>query len=429
MHIVYFIGIGGIGMSALAQIYHQRGYRVYGADTTKSDITERLEKMGMNIYYDHHSDHLPEGVEEVVYTEAIDLTNPEFQKAKSLNIPVKSYFQSLGEISRNFQTVAVSGTHGKTTTTAMLSLILMNAGLDPSVVIGTKMFELGNTNMRMGKSDIFIVEACEYRESFLSLYPDVLIITNCDLDHLDYYRDEKHYQEAFLKLIRKVPANGTIVVDGSTIPKVFLQSLHCQCIDVSTIPEKPIRNVLRVPGDHNVWNARFAYAVAKYFGVPEDVILEHLSAYRGTWRRYDKLVRSDGVIIIDDYGHHPIEIQKTLEAVREEYPDNTVICVFQPHQFSRTKYFLDAFSGSFTHADTVIIPNIYEARDTDTDKKDMDTDILVSHISRHHSDVKNGKGFENTLEYLSEVLKAGDVVITMGAGDIADLAIALKSKS
>lgn len=394
---IYFVGIGGIGMSALARLFKAHGKEVLGSDSHKSILTEELHSEGIHVRVGHAPEHLPKNADLVVYSEAVPLENPELEKALDLGIPMMSYFQALGKVAESYRLVAIAGTHGKTTTTAMLSLILEKAGLDPTVVVGSKIKEFGNKNVRVGKSELMVVEACEYRRNFLSLSPDLLGILNVEIDHLDYFKNFDDYRAAFEEL-----ANQS--------EEVFWPE------DVSEYEGE-----LAVPGFHNLMNAGMAAQLARRLGVREDVIDAALAEFTGTWRRFEYRGTCAGALVYDDYAHHPTEIQATLQAAREKHPEARIIAVFQPHQYSRTAHLLQEFAESFDDADMVIIPNIYEVRDSAEDKHAVSAESLVEKISEHHENVLFGDGLENTARHLLTEVGDGDLVLVMGAGDVTHL--------
>ena len=401
---IFFIGIGGIGMSGLARLLKAKGKEVSGSDSTSSSTTDELEEEEIGITIGHNAHHLDEDTELVVYSEAIPDTNVELVKARELGIPTLTYFEALGEATEGYRVIAVAGSHGKTTTTAMLALILEEAGQDPTVIVGSKLKEFGNKNVRVGGSDLFVVEACEYRRNFLSLKPDLLGITNIELDHLDYFKDQADYENAFT----------TIASQSSEV----------------LWPEdtSEYEGELGIPGEHNQRNAGLAAMMARRLGVSEPDIASALANYTGAWRRFEfKGTSLYGALIYDDYAHHPSEIVATLQGAREKYPDERIIAVFQPHQYSRTRALLQDFAEAFEDADEVIIPNIYPARDTEEDRRAMSPDILVDEISRYHENVRNGSGLENTQRYLEDTLEEGDVLIVMGAGDVDHIIPKLQS--
>lgn len=395
---IFFVGIGGIGVSGLARLCKAKGLQVLGSDINESSTLKELSNEGIKVFVGHNAKNIPEDTELVVYSEAASPNNPEILYAKENGIPTVSYFEALGQVTRDYRLIAVAGTHGKTTTTAMLSLILQEAGLDPTVIVGSKLKEFGNKNVRVGDSDLFVLESCEYRRSFLNLHPDLLGITNIDIDHLDYFKDKTDYDLAFDQLA------------GQSREVVWPDEFS------------EYEGELGVPGEHNLLNAGLAAILARKLGAPEASISKALKNYHGAWRRFEfKGEMVEGALIYDDYAHHPVEIMSTLQGAREKFPDNRLIVVFQPHQYSRTKALLDEFADAFSDADQVIIPNIYEARDTEEDKKAVSVDILVEAILKYHDDVRNGESLEKTAEYLHETVSDDDVVLLMGAGDVSRL--------
>jgi len=394
---VYCVGIGGIGVSALARLFKAHGKHVSGSDHEASPLTEELVAEGIEVEIGHKPENLPKMTDLVVYSEAIPLGNPELEDAKDRGIPIMTYFQALGGITSCQRLVAIAGTHGKTTTTAMLSIILERAGIDPTVVIGTKVKEFGGKNLRVGQGEIFLVEACEYRRNFLSLNPKLLGILNIEIDHLDYFKSQEDYEMAF-------------------------QELADQSEEVIWPDEvSEYEGELAVPGLHNKMNAGMAANLARRLGVGDLIIQEALRDFKGTWRRFEYRGTCGGALVYDDYAHHPSEIFATLEAAREKHPDARIVAVFQPHQYNRTARLLEEFAESFEEADEVIIPNIYEVRDTEEDKHAVSAEKLVDEIGKHHENVRFGDGLEHTAEYLLETAKDGELILVMGAGDITHM--------
>ncbi len=394
---IFFVGVGGIGISALARLFKANGKNVSGADKNASPLTEELKGEGIELFIGHDENQLPKNTDLLIYSEAVSLDNPELERARELGIPMMNYFQALGKVAESYHLVAIAGTHGKTTTTAMLGLILERAGLDPTVIVGTKVKEFGNKNVRIGASELMLVEACEYRRNFLSLNPDLLGILNIELDHLDYFKNFEDYEKAFHEFASQ--SSETVWPD-----------------DVAEY-----ENEVCVPGWHNLMNAGMAANLARKLGVNEAVIASALRDFNGTWRRFEYRGTCAGALVYDDYAHHPTAIQATLQAAREKHPESRIIAVFQPHQYSRTAKLLDAFAESFEDADEVIIPNIYEARDSMQDKHSVSAESLVEEISQHHENVKFGDGFEKTAEYLLETANDGDLILIMGAGDVTHM--------
>jgi UDP-N-acetylmuramate--alanine ligase len=392
---IHIIGIGGIGTSSLAQIFSERGNVISGSDNKKSDITEELEKNKIKVFYNQKKENINKNLDLVIFSPAIPENNEELKEAKKLGIKTLSYPEALGGFSKDFFTIAVAGTHGKSTTTAMLAVIAKNAGLDPTVVVGTKVKEFAEQNFLSGNSKLLIIEACEYKRSFLNFHPDILIITNTELDHLDYYKNEADYLSAF-------------------------ETLENQSKKIIKNIEVEKRYKLKSPGDFNQENANNAALAAKELKISDEEIKNSLENFQGIWRRMEKKeTKFENTIFIDDYAHHPTEIKVTLDAIREKNPDSKILCVFQPHQYSRTAMLLDKFANSFFSADKVIIPNIYQVRDSEEDLKRVSVDKLIDAIK--NTEAKNGKSLKETAEYIRNYHQEYDIVVTMGAGDITSI--------
>ncbi|MBU1151644.1 UDP-N-acetylmuramate--L-alanine ligase [Patescibacteria group bacterium] len=416
---IHFVGIGGIGTSSIAQILQKKGKTISGSDNVKSDLTENLKKKGIKISYTHAIKNIPKDTDLIIYSPAIPSNNPELQT----KIPSLTYPQALGELTKSYYTIAIAGTHGKSTTTAMLSNILTKSKLDPTVVIGTKIPEFNNENFRVGESQYLIIEACEYKNSFSYLHPNILVITNVEADHLDHYKTEKAYIQAFKNLAQKIPKNGAIIInpkDKNTLKAV--KGAKAQIIPIERkkdLTSLKIQLKPKIPGDFNLDNAAFAATAAILLNVDPETIQKSISTYRGSWRRFEiKKVKGIGATIIDDYGHHPTEIKATLKAIREKYGKKKVLCIYQPHQYSRTRFFLKDFGKSFKDADQVIIPNIYEVRDSKADIKSISPEDLVKEIGPKAS---YGQGLKNTAAFIKENHKNYDIIVTMGAGDIENI--------
>jgi UDP-N-acetylmuramate--alanine ligase len=421
---IYFSGIGGIGMSALARFLLSRGEKVMGSDQSDSELLSDLEKEGIKIFRTQKAEHIPSNCTELIYSEAIPEDHPERQEAKKRGIPQLSYFRKLGKISQDFFTICVAGTHGKSTTTAMAGLALEFAGVDPTVIVGTKVFEWGNKNFREGKSDILLLEACEYRESFLFLKTDIIILTNLEPEHLDYYKTSENYFAGFRKFITKLQKQGTLIADftDETIQEISHKYPGKEIYAHEFLEHVP---ELSLPGDHYKENASKVLALFTAMNLDTEKAKKSLQSFRGTWRRFEIKGEKDGVPVIDDYAHHPTEIQATLQSLSTSYPDQKKWVIFQPHQYSRTAEFLSEFATSFEGADEILIPNIYRVRDSESDVKKVSSEILVDAISKNiapHQSVRYTKDFENTVQILHEETQSGDVVLTMGAGPIHEVA-------
>jgi len=433
---VHCIGIGGIGLSAVASILNKKfGLKVSGSDMEFTDLTKDLEKSGIKVTIGHNKNSILNNTDLIIYTSAIPEDNPELKRAKELNIPTITYAQALGLLTKDLNTVAVCGTHGKTTTTAMISKVLIDADKDPTIVIGSKMKELQNRNYRVGKSGVMVVEACEYKRAFLEIFPNIIVITNIEPEHLDYYKDFKDYKKAFKQFVLKLPKDGLVVANNDD-KDVMEVVKGCKCkvvkygltsgdyqVESKKIVHKDRKRAsldLQQPGIHNLENACGTFAVGKHFKIACKKIEKSLNSFKGTWRRFDERGKYKNMLVIDDYGHHPTEIRATLRGAREKFPNSNICCVFQPHQYSRTKMLLKEFGEAFSDADLVIIPNIYKVRDKNSDVKSVSTEKLVEIISKNHPNVINGKGFNGTKKYLNQHHKEIDVLLVMGAGDIVN---------
>lgn len=411
---IHFIGIGGIGISSIARMMLLKKARVSGSDASDSEIIKELKRLGCKISIGHKKENITSDIELVIYTIAVPENNPELSKAKRLNIRALTYPEALGLISKNRYTVAISGTHGKTTTTAMAAKIFIDAGLRPTAVVGSLLKDT-KSNFVAGEGKFFIVEACEYKRSFLNLEPKILVITNIDNDHLDYYKNLKDIQKAFSELVSKIPENGFLICNSSD-PKIssVLKTAKCQIIDYGKINKK---FKLKFPGRHNLENAKAAFAISRLADIKEKKAIKSLENFSGTWRRFDfKGQTKSGALVYDDYAHHPTEIKATLRSFKEKFPKKRLTVVFQPHLFSRTKILLNDFAESFEDADEIIIAPIYAARE-EKDKA-INSGMLAEKIKRQGKSVLALENFDKIADYLIANTNKNDLVITMGAGDI-----------
>jgi UDP-N-acetylmuramate--alanine ligase len=407
----HFIGIGGIGVSAIARMLFLQGKNVTGSDSGQSEITDDLEKLGIKVSIGQKKENLAASTEVVIYSIAIKEDNLEILEAKKRGVVCISYPQFLGELSREMFTIAISGTHGKTTTTAMFGHILQKAGLDPTVVVGSKI--LGeNTNFLSGKSKYLAVEACEYRRSFLNLSPSILVITNIEADHLDYYKDLADIQTAFEEMANKVPENGFIITQSQNenIKKV-LRKTKAKILDYNSVI---IDKEIGVAGEHNILDAKTAIKAASALGIDEKVALDYLKDFKGTWRRLEYKGEKEGNIFYDDYAHHPTEIKASLSALKEKHPDRKIICVFEPHQQSRTKSFFDDFVKALKLADEVFVAPILITRETDDGETTNKT--LADAVNKFIPAIAI-ENPDELLRLISEQKKPLCIVL-MGAGNI-----------
>ena len=404
-------------MSAVAQIMRQQGQEVSGSDLYDSTIVAQLKESGMNVFLQHLADHIDESIDLLIFSEAIPETNAERVRARGLDIPSISYAEALGLLSREKKTIAVAGTHGKTTVTGMLTSILLQTELDPTVVIGSTLDLLEGRNYRVGDGEWFLTEACEYRGNFLSLSPFIVLINNLEPDHLDFFQSEEAYFACFQELIEKIPADGYLVLFEHAVDHLDLHQVKGQ---VLVLVDEPLPHFpLQLPGRHNQHNAYAAQAVAGLLNVSEGVIRAGLSTYRGTWRRFEFKGRLHGAHLYDDYGHHPTEIVATLQAARERYPDAHLTVIFQPHQYSRTRAFFDDFAVSFSGADEVWITDIYRTRDSEEDVKAVSSERLVEAV-REHQPVRYLTQTDLATALTSHA-QENQVYLVMGAGDINQL--------
>lgn len=418
--IIYCSGIGGIGLSAYAALQHAAGVVVRGSDKSDSALVQDLRGQGIEVFLNQDGTHVTADVDLFVYSEAVPPDAPERKKAVELGIEQQSYFHALGVLSEPYDVIAICGTHGKSSTTAMAAKVFVDAGLDPTVVVGTKSPDLGGRNWRKGKSNLFIVEACEYRRSFHFLSPDTVALTTVDGDHFDAYGSLEEYRAAFVEFLGRLPEGRPIVFHGSDAAcgAVVQASGHPGVdVDASALPE------LGVAGEHMRQNARLVLGLAAQYGIAEDVARESLKGFSGTWRRMEtKGTRADGVTVIDDYAHHPAEIRASLQGIREAHPGRRIVCVFQPHTHDRTLKLYKDFLPVFKDANIVVMPNIYAAR-SESDGGQVDFAAFIADVAKGSGiEVVDGGGLPGTLEWLRKALKPGDVVITMGAGDVASLA-------
>lgn len=419
---IHFIGIGGIGVSALARMMMHEGKKVTGQDLQDSEIVKELRKSGADITIGQLYENIPEDADLIAYTIAIESYDYELYKRLKTqeNIPVRSYPEMLGIVSKDKYTIAVSGTHGKTTTTGMIAQILRSEGKDPTVIIGSLLVG-DRSNFIAGKSDYFVVEACEYKRSFLNLNPKILVITNIDADHLDYYKDIEDIKSAFRELAIKIPSDGYIVCnpdDENT--KDVINGVKAKVMNYSDFAN-PVTK-LKIPGEHNKQNACAAFAVASILATSYTKANDALFEFPGTWRRFQyKGKLANGALIYDDYAHHPREIEATLKGFRELYPkeDGWIITViFQPHLFSRTKLLLPSFATSFALADVVLVLPIYYAREEDDGT--ISSKILADRINdagtkaEAFEDFKNA---ENRMNAFIPNMNEKNIIITMGAGE------------
>ena len=443
---VHFIGIGGISMSGLAEILMNEGFRVSGSDMKSSELTDNLEKKGAVISIGQKAENISDP-DLVVYTAAIHPDNPEYAEAVKKGIPMLSRAELLGEIMANYgEAVNVSGTHGKTTTTSMITDIMLEAGKEPTVTVGGMLDAIGG-NIKIGKRDLFIAEACEYTNSFLSFHPTIAVILNVEADHLDFFKDIDDIRSSFKRFALTLPQDdrGYLIINGDIRDvSYFTDAVKCGCLTFGKAPgcdltaadiefddkacasyslivkgENKGRVVLSVPGEHNVYNSLAAIGVGLRLGIGLVTIIRALKGYTGTKRRFELKGNVRGFDVIDDYAHHPQEIEATLKAAAM-YPHKKLFVVFQPHTYTRTKALLNEFADALCGADEVILADIYAAREKNT--IGISSGDLADLIAE-----KGGRSiyipdFESIKEYIYDNVKEGDLLITMGAGNVVDIA-------
>ena len=463
---VYFVGIGGVSMSGLARILKSRGFTVSGSDRSESPETIRLIGEDIPVLYGQKEENITDDIDLAVFTAAIHPDNPEYVAVQKKQIPALTRAQLLGQIMKNYDLpVAISGTHGKTTTTSMISEILLAGDTDPTLTIGGSLPSIGG-NVRIGRSGYFIAEACEYTNSFLSMFPKIGIILNVDADHLDFFKDLDDIRASFRKFAQLIPEDGLLIINGD-IPNLseITEGLSCRIITFGSSPENdyyadavsydeqghPVFEAVRkasfikeaaghkgaeneavilplhlqVPGEHNAYNALAALAASDYMGIPETIAALALGRFGGTDRRFQILGQRRGVTIVDDYAHHPTEITATLRAAAH-YPHEKLYLVFQPHTYTRTKALMSEFARALTLADVVIVADIYAARETDT--LGISSQTLRDEVLKLGHDCLYFDSFDKIKNYLSANCRKGDLLITMGAGNVNSIAKELVSE-
>jgi len=427
---IHFIGIGGIGVSALAQYYLSFGHKVSGSDLNSSEITKTLEKQGVKTFIGKHKDSNIKKqslVNLVIYSPAVKPDNPELKKAKKLKIKCQSYPQALGELTKQYFTIAITGTHGKSTTTSMIGLILVKAGLDPTIIVGTKVKEFGNSNYRNGKGKYLVIEACEHEESFLEYWPDIAVITNIEADHLDYYKNFKNVVRGFKRFLRRLDKNGYLVVDKNdeNISKLKVKNLKIKRFSSKQPEIKKLRKILKIPGEHNISNALAALVTARILKIPDKISFSALSTYTGCWRRFEikkTTINGKRLVVVSDYGHHPTEILATLRAAREKFPKSRIWCIFQPHQYQRTYYLFKDFVKAFRLSPTnkIIVTDIFDVagREEKNIKKKVSSEKLVKAIKKGSVVYLPEK---KLFSFIKSNVREIDVLVVMGAGNIYHL--------
>lgn len=447
---IHVIGVGGIGISAAAKLLLARGKKLTGSDLHVSAITEAVKYAGGKIFSGHAASNVADDTELVIYSPAVQETNVERQRAKELDIPQMSYPEFLGELSKEYSTIVVTGTNGKSTTTAMLSLMLEAAGYDPTVIVGSLVpsFPLGN--LRIGKGRFFVVEGCEYRAHMLHLNPEMIVLTNIEEDHLDYYRDLNHIRETFQTFVDKLKGKGLLIRNANDPESVKIKADHDVAFGYKTKTGYAARNrkierggqsfmvfraeekeetvgrvELKIPGLFNVMNATAAIAAAMELGVPFETCTSVLKNFTGIWRRFERVGVWKGADVISDYGHHPTAIRDTVEAAREFFPGRRIVLCFQPHQHSRTKELLNQFVETVHDADVIVVPEIYKVVGrTEKEEKEVSSRDIVDRVKKKDpaKEIWYAKDLKDAEKILRDLVKPTDVLIIQGAGDIDELA-------
>ena len=442
---IHFIGIGGISMSGLAEVLMEEHFTISGSDSKSSPLTELLAAKGAQIYIGQSADNIRPDYDLVVYTAAIHEDNPEFARAKELGLPMLSRAELLGQIMANYRSsIAVAGTHGKTTTTGMISALLMKADADPTISIGGMLPLIGG-NIRVGKSEIFLTEACEYTNSFLHFLPTIGIILNIEEDHMDFFKDLDDIRSSFRRFAQLLPEKGLLIINSEIGNYQELTAgLSCRVVTCGLDPADMYqaaditydttacatftlvksgtpccRVTLSVPGLHNVLNALTALALADELHISMETACAGLAAFTGTDRRFQYKGEVQGFTVIDDYAHHPTEITATLESARQ-YPHREIWCVFQPHTYTRTKAFLSGFAKALSLADHVILADIYAAREINT--IGISSLDLLEELKKNGTDAYYFPTFSEIETFLLKKCLHGDLCITMGAGDVVNIA-------
>ena len=440
---IHFVGIGGIGMSGIAELLLNLEYKVSGSDISASDLTRRLESLGGTVFEGHLAEQI-EGADVVVTSTAVAADNPEVLAARQSSIPVIPRAEMLAELMRLKYSVAIAGAHGKTSTTSLVAAVLEKGGLDPTVVIGGKLKSIG-TNALLGEGDFIVAEADESDGSFLKMSPTIAVVTNIDREHLDFYKDLNHIKRVFLSFIDRIPFYGLAVLclDNEPIQDIIPKiKKRFTTYGMSSQADMQAKNVefngltsrfivthlgqqlgeiaLNLPGIHNVYNAMASISVGLELNIDFETIKSALETVQGVQRRLEIKGEQKGVLVVDDYGHHPTEIKMTLQAARESWPDRRIVVVFQPHRYTRTQALFDEFTRSFYQSDLLVVLPIYAASEKEI--QGVNGESLLAEIQAHgHKDVVYMPGFETAISHLKQTLRPGDVLLTLGAGDVYKL--------
>lgn len=444
----HFVGIGGIGISALSRWFLAQNWLVSGSDLVESEITKSLKKEGVKVIIGHKKANLPHKPSMVIYNSAIKPDNPELLAARAIGIKPLSYAETIGCLTKTYKTIAVAGSHGKSTTTSLTALVLIAGGFDPNVIVGTLLKEFGNKNFRLGKTKWFVLEADEWKASFLNYHPFISVVTNIDKEHLDFYKNIANIKKTFLKFLAKNSENGFFILNQDD---KILNSLHSPITKIAhkkniktfwysakknKITAGKIKKIMEVPGEHNVSNALAAYTVAReILEIKEAVILKSLGSYTGAWRRMEfkgnlKLINHKSKFLIpiyDDYAHHPTEIKATLSAFRQKYSKNKIICVYQPHQAKRLKSLFNEFVAAFKDADVLILIPIYEVAGRDKTNSSYTSEKLATAILKKYPEkqiyyLNNPKNIKSVVTKILSPTTSHlpPLIVMMGAGTISE---------
>lgn len=448
---VYFIGIGGIGMSSLARWFKAQKWAVFGSDIAESKITQDLRKDGVKVKIGHKKANLESQIGLVIYNNAIPSGNPELVEARKRGLPVYSYPEAVGELTRGYETFAVAGAHGKSTTTSLLSFALIRGGFDPTVIVGTRLKEFNDTNFRLGQKDYLVLEADEWRAAFLNYSPTFVILTNIDKEHLDFYKNFENVEKTFLRFVSNMKLGGILLANKDNknlwkMRKDIERAAKEKAANVIwySLADRPdlrskLKKTLSVPGEHNLMNALAVLTLAKELGIEEKQILSALHDYKGAWRRFEhrgnlnvkkmkigslKWRTAAKIPVYDDYAHHPTEIDATLAAFREKFPKQKIICVFEPHQAKRLQNLFKEFTTAFDRADHLIVMPIYKVAGRDKINKAYTSETLAKKIKRSNKDLdvvfcNNYKKLPKVLGDIVKDSKEKFVIVMMGAGTIA----------
>ena len=444
---IHFIGIGGIGLSAIARLMKEKGREVSGSDMSPSLMTEKLEKLGVKIYIGQSEENISQDTGLVIYTTAVPRDNPELRRAKELKIKTITYPESLGLVFNDKYGIAICGTHGKSSVSAMAGLLLDDAGIDPSIIVGSIMPKYDG-NLRVGKSKYFVAEACEYERSFLNLYPKIIILNNIELDHADYYKDIDDIRRAFDEFVSHLPEDGILIMNGddetvssikyqvSSVVKFGLSETNNVRADNIEFGDGEVKFnvvynnkdlgefVLKVPGLFNVYNVLGVIALGFTLNISVEIIKRSLLNFSGIWRRFEIKGEYKNALVISDYAHHPTAIKATIKGTRQFYSGRRIFTVFQPHQHNRTKKLYKDFLNSFDGADVVILAEIFDVagREESDDQNISSLDLVNDIKKKNRNSIFYTKDLKETRKLIDEKIKPDDILLIMGAGDIYEVA-------